>query len=636
MRNWLLLQVVAWMAFVGAVVWFGTHVAGAAANGYVLTLSTEGGGAIQADPALPGYAAGQAVALTAVPEPGWKFVEWQGDFNTPANWWDTRWRFRLPLSVDVGDFARSEQPVTVALNFTQLLNAVAAEGEFTPMTLRLVEVSAQGDLLAADVPFQFDAAEDYDPTSNAAGTLVFLLTGSTPANAVRHFHVYFETATSGIPPLIISPQVTVDEIEDEDQVSFRVSTANASYYFQKQGAALSSLVDGSGRDWIDYRPEGGSAGNYRGIPNVQPDYFHPGATSGTSTLVASGPLRAVVRAATDNGWEMEWHFYPRFATATVLSLDEPYWFLYEGTPGGKLDVNSDFIMRSSGVQTLAGQAWTGDLAAPEWLYFADPQLGRSLFLAHPEDDDRTDSYWAMNEEMTVFGYGRNNLERFLDSLPNTFILGLMESTAFTPSAAIINGIYQPVSVSLQPPEDKDTMTVETENPLQLTVRDDMVITARFEQEQYTLEVTVVGEGRVDAVPQQDTYTYGQMVELSATPAEGWVLEGWSGAASGFELEVDVAIVDDTAVTATFIPEPNVGLIVDVVGGGAVTRSLEGALRYGDVVALTAAARPGWQFSGWSGDLGGGDNPSVLRIDGLKTVTATFTQIKYTLYLPLVD
>jgi len=48
------------------------------------------------------------------------------------------------------------------------------------------------------------------------------------------------------------------------------------------------------------------------------------------------------------------------------------------------------------------------------------------------------------------------------------------------------------------------------------------------------------------------------------------------------------------------------------------------------VQLTAIPGPGWIFSGWSGALSGPANPATVLMDGNKTVTATFTQIQYTL------
>ncbi len=639
MKTTYLSQIVLLLAMVGAVAYAGIIVPTAASEeGYALAVDIIGEGTVLVTPDQPFYPAGQKVSLLANAEPGWQFVAWQAEFDTPTNWYDDRWRYRLGLTFGSGDFKRHELPAAVEINFTQQLEMLGASGDFDPAALRVVEIDAAGRFVSDQVPFQFDPTATYDPGSNASGTLIVLLTGSTPANSERYFHVYFETAGSAIEAVNFPIQVTVsDDVEDEGQLSFQIVSANASYFFQKKGAALSSLVDRSGFDWINYHPTGGAAGSFRGIPNIQPDYFHPGATSGSSKLVSAGPLRAVVQAKTDNGWEMVWEFYPRFATVTVLDLDKPYWFLYEGTPGGTLDITQDFMVRSNGTRHLTGAVWAEDLPDPEWLYFGDPELNRSLFLVHALDDDHIDSYAAMNGEMTVFGFGRKNLARYMNRLPHTFALGLMDTTNFNLAAETINGIYQPVFVELLQPEKKGTLPSEKANPLQLEVRRNMAITALFTQETYTLKVSTLGEGTVSITPQRDTYGYGDEIRLVATPAPGWAFAGWSGVVSGSDPETDLVMTGDTDVMATFVlQDEEVGLTIEVVGQGVVLRQPEGELVRDEWITLRATAANGWQFVGWSGDLVGSKNPASLRISGRNSVTATFTEAGYNLNLPLIS
>ena len=89
------------------------------------------------------------------------------------------------------------------------------------------------------------------------------------------------------------------------------------------------------------------------------------------------------------------------------------------------------------------------------------------------------------------------------------------------------------------------------------------------------------------------------------------------------------------VTATFTAD-EYALTVNVVGNGSVGKDPDQATYlYSDVVTLTATADPGWTFTGWSGDLGGTDNPADLVMDANKTVTATFTVDEYTLTVNVV-
>lgn len=73
------------------------------------------------------------------------------------------------------------------------------------------------------------------------------------------------------------------------------------------------------------------------------------------------------------------------------------------------------------------------------------------------------------------------------------------------------------------------------------------------------------------------------------------------------------------------------LTVDEVGEGTATVDpVEETYHFGDVVSLTAAASPGWTFTGWGGDASGTLNPLLFMITANSSVTATFTQDEYTL------
>ena len=66
------------------------------------------------------------------------------------------------------------------------------------------------------------------------------------------------------------------------------------------------------------------------------------------------------------------------------------------------------------------------------------------------------------------------------------------------------------------------------------------------------------------------------------------------------------------------------LTVNVVGNGSV-RKTASADRDKNVYELTAAADPGWTFSGWNGNLSGKNNPESVVLDSNKTVDVTFTR-----------
>ena len=366
-------------------------------------------------------------------------------------WWDSRWAYRVLVGVGSGEISRSDRITEYDIDFTQLFASLGEGGAFAPSILRCHEVSAAGVINVADIPCQFEPDPGYDAQTSATGKLVLLMSGSMPAESARYYHIYFDAVGgAGVPAPPIAPLVDViDNVADEGQFSYQVATEAGQYFYQKDAGGFSSIVDIDGNDWIDYHPTGGSAGSFRGIPNlVYPEgHFHPGATTAISTLTHSGPLKATIHSITVDGlWEVVWEIYPRRATMTLLTSNAPYWFLYEGTPGGALEPASDFSVRSDGTITAASTSWGGDLTTDEWVYFADPGVGRSLYLAHHEDDAAHDSYVPLDGLMTVFGFGREGLVSSLQQQPAHFTIGLVDSVAFNMLSPVIEGVVVPVVV----------------------------------------------------------------------------------------------------------------------------------------------------------------------------------------------
>ena len=60
----------------------------------------------------------------------------------------------------------------------------------------------------------------------------------------------------------------------------------------------------------------------------------------------------------------------------------------------------------------------------------DPSLGRALVLVHHTDDMHVDSYWPMQNNMTVFGFGRLGLQKHMTLVPDRFTIALLETTDF--------------------------------------------------------------------------------------------------------------------------------------------------------------------------------------------------------------
>ncbi|OHB75938.1 MAG: hypothetical protein A2Z25_17315 [Planctomycetes bacterium RBG_16_55_9] len=372
-------------------------------------------------------------------------------------------RYFIPIIVHAGDVERWDKPVEVDLDFTPLLRKTGDAVSFNERLIRITEINDAAEIVDDSVRFQFDKAPDFDAGTNAKGTLIFLAGKKTPAHATRIYHVYLDT--TGVPHSLPSfePLVRVtDAVQYRQQESFKIEAQNATYYYHKQGAGFASIIDKDGNDWLGYRPGGGPAGEYRGIPNMgHPEgYCHPGKTVSSSKIICRGPLKVSLLSKSNDGkMQCLWDIFPACARLTVLKMRTPYWFLYEGTPGGNLDEDSDYCIRPGGpdgVRTPAKVKWDGDVSAPggtgEWVCFGDG--GRAIFLIHHEDDEQVDSYWPMQGQMTVFGFGRSGLNKFMEIVPAHFTIGLCESSSFADVAKTIRSAYSPLSVTVGSPQNE--------------------------------------------------------------------------------------------------------------------------------------------------------------------------------------
>jgi hypothetical protein len=228
----------------------------------------------------------------------------------------------------------------------------------------------------------------------------------------------------------ITQRITTSVLSDyQGQESLKIITPQATYIYHLAGAGFASILDQDGQDWLNFRPYGGSDGKYRGIPNlVYPEgHFHPGGTSCKTHILRQSPLKVtLVSESLDGQWQCAWEILPTFARLTVLKAPKPYWFLYEGTPAGRMDESAGFCVRADRIRTPLAQPWDGVLAAPRWLYFGHCDASQVLYLLHHEVAEGLDSYWPMEQNMTVFGFGRKNLQSFLTTVPARFTVGLCD------------------------------------------------------------------------------------------------------------------------------------------------------------------------------------------------------------------
>ncbi|MDZ7637275.1 MAG: hypothetical protein U5J83_03335 [Bryobacterales bacterium] len=361
----------------------------------------------------------------------------------------------LPIRVEANGVARTERVADLNLNLEDL-GAARFEEAILLGEMQLIEVDPEGFIADDAVPFQWDPA----PGSPATiGSLSFLLRGPTAGGAYRHYRLYFNRQSEAFTEWNPRQGVRFERIGNyEGEDAWRIATPSATYVYHHQSGGFASMIDREGKDWISYHPGNREKGEFRGIPNIAPIDFHPGRPQGKKLgrLLSSGPLRVRMRAETEDGkWAADWDVFPTHARMTLFRKGpEPYWVLYEGTPGGEFDVD-DYWVDSSGRKFLSEaytqqKPWHGNLPTPEWVYFADPTVRRVLFLARHEASPAIDEYWHFgNGGMTVFGFGRGPRAegwQRLTEVPSRLSIGFAEASEFPQAQSVVESAWQDLRI----------------------------------------------------------------------------------------------------------------------------------------------------------------------------------------------
>ncbi|MFC1875285.1 hypothetical protein ACFLY3_03980 [Chloroflexota bacterium] len=174
----------------------------------------------------------------------------------------------------------------------------------------------------------------------------------------------------------------------------------------------------------------------------------------------------------------------------------------------------------------------------------------------------------------------------------------------------------------------------------VTIDTNKTVTVNFSQTgvtNYSLTIAVNGNGSTSPAAGNYIYAEGMVVNITATPDEGWQFDGWTGdVADPNSSGTTVTMDSDKTVTANFSEKPTVEytLTMAMSGSGAITPAV-GTYTYteGTVVNINAIPASGWQFDNWSGGVAQPNSASTtVIIDSDKTVTANFSYIidEYTL------
>ena len=194
-------------------------------------------------------------------------------------------------------------------------------------------------------------------------------------------------------------------------------------------------------------------------------------------------------------------------------------------------------------------------------------------------------------------------------------------------------------------EQSDDAQPETSNYRYVVTLNDIEI----EKPEYNLFVFKIGNGTVTSNPAgidcgsdcDEDYEYGTVVTLTATPANGFLIDDWFGCDSVSQDKTTCTVNMDfhRVVTVRFVSQVKRTLNVNVNGNGTVTSvpvginctnnggQCQAQFDDGAQVALTANPAQGFSFTGWQGDCApcGAQNICNINMNADKNCTANFSQ-----------
>jgi uncharacterized repeat protein (TIGR02543 family) len=169
----------------------------------------------------------------------------------------------------------------------------------------------------------------------------------------------------------------------------------------------------------------------------------------------------------------------------------------------------------------------------------------------------------------------------------------------------------------------------------VTMNSNKTVTANFQagsqQRRLTLDVSPAGTG--STTPPVGAYTYndGAVINLTATPANGYEFHYWSGGVSNSnDPTTTVSMTSDKDIVAHFRQKSIVYTLTisgtPLAGGNVIPSSGTHQYSQNAVVTIQALPAAGYEFSYWTGDVADPNSATTtVTMSGNKTVQAIFEQ-----------
>lgn len=236
----------------------------------------------------------------------------------------------------------------------------------------------------------------------------------------------------------------ISELSYQGAPHFLVKTETASYYYDREGGGFSRIIDRDGNDWVSFKREpwgeypASAASAFRGIPNLvwqgeDDGAGHPGHKKCNSWLEGN----QITTESKSGKWKWTWTFGPDHAQLDFIKTDpeRAYWFLYEGTPGGKYQPKDTYFgTNTSGPSLEQFDYYKNSLLKQDiqWAYCGTASAKQVFYMLQLKADQKEDIISMLGNSdkgidsadgMTVWGFGRNEKPAALLTTPQQFIIG---------------------------------------------------------------------------------------------------------------------------------------------------------------------------------------------------------------------
>ena len=163
------------------------------------------------------------------------------------------------------------------------------------------------------------------------------------------------------------------------------------------------------------------------------------------------------------------------------------------------------------------------------------------------------------------------------------------------------------------------------------VTSDMTIRANFQLEWHLIEFVAEIGGSLSGETSQKVVHGGDSSEVTAEPLKGYEFSGWSDDYTGTENPLTVTnVLSAMDIQANFIKKIYTMTFTAGKGGSLTGDTSQKVVHGGDSSEVTAEPSAGYEFSGWSGDYTGTENPlTVTNVVSAMNIQTNFTQKTYT-------